>query len=149
VQSIIDLITWLDDNLALSVAVMVAWVVMLVVSLWAVHRFLITIPADYFSEEHTRLERWRDSHPALRWSLLIAKNLIGGFLVMAGIVMLFTPGQGILTLLLGLSLVDIPGKRALERRIVRRPSVLKVVNHMRAQSDRPPLQFSGQETPVG
>lgn len=56
-QTLIDLVTWLDDNLVLSAAVVVAWVVMLVVSVWAVHRFLITIPADYFAEEHKRLER--------------------------------------------------------------------------------------------
>lgn len=70
--------------------------------------------------------------------------MLGSFLVLAGVVMLFTPGQGVLTLLLGLSLVDFPGKRTLERRIVQRPTVLKLVNHMRAKADRPPLQFTVQ-----
>jgi hypothetical protein len=55
--------------------------------------------------------------------------------------MIFTPGQGILSLLLGLTLIDIPGKRTLERKIIQRPSVLRVVNHLRARADKPPLEF--------
>ena len=45
--------------------------------------------------------------------------------------MLFTPGQGILTLLLGISLADIPGKRALEQRMIRQPRILYIVNQLR------------------
>lgn len=136
-----DFSSWFGNHWALSAGVMAAWVVALVVCLWVVHRFLITIPPDYFSEHHPRLDRWRDLHPALRWAWLVGKNLIGGVLIVAGIIMLVTPGQGILTLLLGLSLVDLPGKRALERRIVERPTVLKVINQMRIRAGREPLRL--------
>jgi hypothetical protein len=63
-------------------------------------------------------------------------------LIVAGLILSFTPGQGILTLLLGISLPDIPGKQALERKIVQRPPVLKLVNRMRARANQPPLSFS-------
>jgi hypothetical protein len=135
-------LNWFEDNVVITAGLLVAWVALLVGSLWAAHYFLVTIPPKYFTREHQPLDRWRHSHPALRWTLLVAKNLIGGVLAIAGIIMLFTPGQGILTLLLGLSLVDLPGKRALERRIVSRPAVLRLVNQMRAKARKPPLEVS-------
>ena len=80
-------------------------------------------------------------HPAWRWTLAIAKNLFGALLVVLGVVMIFTPGQGLLALVLGISLLDIPGKRALERRLIQQPKVLGVINRMRARAGRPPLVF--------
>jgi hypothetical protein len=74
--------------------------------------------------------------------LITLKNVVGIVLLMAGIVMLFTPGQGILTILLGLSFVDFPGKRGLERRIVGNPVVLDKINSLRARANRPPLEIS-------
>jgi hypothetical protein len=49
------------------------------------------------------------------------------------------PGPGILTILLGLVMMDIPGKRPLETRLVSRPSVLQAINRLRARFDKPPL----------
>jgi hypothetical protein len=54
--------------------------------------------------------------------------------------MLFTPGQGIVTILIGLVLVDLPGKRALERWMVGRPRVLAAINRLRAKYGHPPLE---------
>jgi Putative transmembrane protein (PGPGW) len=115
--------------------------VVLVASVLMVHYFLITIPADYFAREHKPLERWRNLHPALRVTLLVVKNVVGALLIVVGVVMFVTPGQGMLTVLLGLTLVDFPGKRALERRIIERPIVLKVVNRLRTRANRPPLML--------
>jgi len=131
----------LERHIGWTVALSVASLLLLAGSLLLVRYFLVTIPPDYFSHDHQPLQLWRHHHPVLRWSLLIGKNLLGTLLLIAGFVMFFTPGQGILTLLLGLSLLDLPGKRALERRIVQRPAVLKVVNLLRAKANRPPLRF--------
>jgi hypothetical protein len=49
------------------------------------------------------------------------------------------PGQGVLTILLGIMLLDFPGKRALETRIVGRPRVNGAVNALRARFGKPPL----------
>jgi hypothetical protein len=141
VQAFSDAIHWLEKHAALGTALVVASIVTFVGSLWVAHRFLTTIPSDYFTYKHKRFERWNDSHPALRWTVIIGKNLLGGLLVLAGLVMIFTPGQGILSLLLGVTLLDIPGKRALERTLIQRPSVLRVVNRLRARAGRPPLEF--------
>ena len=53
--------------------------------------------------------------------------------------MLFTPGQGILSILMGLSLLNVPGKRSMERRIVGNPVVLRTLNAVRARAGRQPL----------
>ena len=140
-QYVTDVIHWLEEHAALSSALVVASIVMLVGTLWAGHRFLTTIPADFFRHEHKRFALWQDSHPVWRWSVIVAKNLLGGLLILAGLVMLITPGQGVLSILLGLALVDVPGKRTLERKILQRPTVLKLVNRLRARSGQPPLEF--------
>ena len=103
-------------------------------------RFLIVrMPADYFTRRHPAVTPWADRHPAVRITLLVAKNALGALLVLCGIVMLFTPGQGILSILIGISLLNVPGKRALEQRIVSKPLVLHALNSVRAHAGRPPL----------
>ena len=57
----------------------------------------------------------------MRWAGLIGKNALGIMLVLLGILMSIpgVPGQGILTILLGIMLIDLPGKRALEYKILK------------------------------
>ena len=131
---------WLGDHAAVASVMLVASVVASIGTLWIAHYFLVTIPADYFATSHKRFEPWRESRPVLGWTVLVAKNLLGALLILGGLVMFFTPGQGILTLLLGLALVDIPGKRAIERKLIQQPTVLKLVNRLRARAGRPPIR---------
>jgi hypothetical protein len=82
---------------------------------------------------------WRERPLFVRWSVRVLKNVLGAFLVVAGALMLFTPGQGVLTILLGLLLLDLPGKRPLERKLVSLPRVRQALNRLRARFGRPPL----------
>ena len=116
--------------LAFSVAVLVISVVTVP---WIVAR----MPADYFVRE--RGAPWQDAHPVVRAVLQAAKNTLGVLLVLAGVAMLVLPGQGILTMLVGLSLVEFPGKRKIELRILRLPGVRRVVAALRRRAGRPPL----------
>ena len=77
----------------------------------------------------------------VRWGAVIAKNLLGVFLVLLGILLSLpgVPGQGILTILLGLIMLDIPGKRPLEARIIKRPTVRDAINKLRTRYNKPPL----------
>src|SRR5262245_10977606 len=78
---------------------------------------VVYIPTTYFLErDHRRL--WIDRRPLLRLGFLVVKNFVGLVLVAAGIVMLFGPGQGVLTILIGVMLLNFPGKRRLERWLV-------------------------------
>ena len=113
-------------------------VVCFVVSLIAIPFLLVRLPPQYFDERHPRT--WmQDHHPVLRLIGLGLKNALWVVVFLAGIAMLFLPGQGILTMLIGISLVDFPGKRRLERRLIGQPTVLKTINKLREKFDRPPL----------
>jgi len=53
-------------------------------------------------------------------------------LVVLGIIMALpgVPGPGILTIVLGVMLLNFPGKRRLERWLIRRPMVLSAMNRL-------------------
>jgi hypothetical protein len=107
-------------------------------SLIAIPFILVRLPPHYFDERHPR--KWMENHhPALRLIGHVIKNVIGFVLLAAGIAMLVLPGQGILTMLIGISLVDFPGKRQLERKLIGQPAVLNAINKMRQRFGQPPL----------
>lgn len=116
------------------------FLVSLAISFGALALVMVKIPADYFSQDNKR-EFLTDSPFLVRWGAVIAKNILGVFLIGLGIVLSLpgVPGQGVLTILLGLIMVDIPGKRPLEARIIQRPTVLAAINKLRAKYEKPPL----------
>ena len=67
---------------------------------------------------------------------LIALIALGAVLSLPGV-----PGQGVLTILIGLILVDFPGKHRLMRRLLTRPGVIETLNRVRAYFGRPPLSL--------
>lgn len=112
---------------------------LLVASLVALPWFVARLPRDYFvRHDHDapvsliRREKWRRL-------VHIAKNLAGALLLCAGLAMLVLPGQGILTIVMALVLLEFPGKRALERRLVSRPSVIRALNALRRRAGAAPL----------
>ncbi|HEV2802916.1 MAG TPA: hypothetical protein VGW12_20795 [Pyrinomonadaceae bacterium] len=122
--------------------VLVFSVVTFVLSIAVTVVVLVKLPDTYFKAEHGR-EFWVERHPVLRWAGLVLKNLLGLVLVLFGVVMSLpgVPGQGVLTILLGIMLLDFPGKRRLELKLVSRPKVLSTINRIRARFERPPLQL--------
>jgi hypothetical protein len=112
---------------------------LLVVTPIIVGWMIVHLPKDYFAMERKPLQR-AARYPTLRMTLLVAKNLLGGILVIAGLLMLMLPGQGILTIVVGLVLLDFPGKVRLERWLVSRPSVWRSINWIRRRAHREPLE---------
>ncbi len=110
-----------------------------IVSFVAVPIVIRRMPYDYFLEDSAGAEEIREDHPVLRILFLIFKNLIGGILAIGGLIMFLTPGQGVLTLLIGLLLMDFPGKRGLEIRLMRLKPVKKAVDWIRSKGEKPPL----------
>jgi hypothetical protein len=84
----------------------------------------------------------KDHHPVLRLLGVLVKNVVGVVFVLAGFAMLFLPGQGLLTILIGVSLMDFPKKRALEAKMVGQPTLLGVINSMRLKFGKPPLTMA-------
>lgn len=109
-------------------------------SFGAIAIVMVKIPANYFSSHYVR-DFLPGSSWIVRWGAVVAKNLFGIFLVVLGIILSLpgVPGQGVLTILLGLIMLDIPGKRPLETWIIKKPSVLSAINKFRARFNKPPL----------
>ena len=116
------------------------FVVTFSINLAIVSLILVKIPPTYFQKDHSR-EFWKDSSPAVRLLGVVLKNILGVFLVALGIVLSLpgVPGQGILTILLGIMLLDFPGRRKLEHKLVSRPQVFKTINKLRHRFGKPPL----------
>ncbi|MEN6556690.1 MAG: PGPGW domain-containing protein [Thermoguttaceae bacterium] len=140
---------WLRSHEILLGWLGAASVVMFVGSLLLVPWLVIRIPPDYFVRRRRQLDRQANRHPAVRVLWLIAKNLIGVVLLLAGVAMLVLPGQGILTILIGLLCLDFPGKFALERWLARQPSVLAAMNWIRVHAGREKLQEISPKDPAG
>lgn len=109
-------------------------------SFLAIAIVLVKIPANYFSPSYSQ-DFMPDKPWLVRWSAVILKNLLGVILIILGILLSLpgVPGQGILTILLGLIMLDIPGKRPLEAKIISRPNVLAAANNLRERYNKPPL----------
>lgn len=110
------------------------------VSFAAIVIVVVKLPENYFSS-HYKEDFLPNSSWFVRWGAVILKNLLGVFLILLGLALSLpgVPGQGILTILLGLIMLDIPGKRPLEARIIKRPRVLSAINGLRARFKKPPL----------
>jgi hypothetical protein len=82
-----------------------------------------------------------DRHPVLKVILCVIRNLFGYLLILLGIALSLpgVPGQGLLTILMGVLLIDFPGKHRAERWLLMRRGVLTTVNKVRARFNRPPI----------
>jgi hypothetical protein len=99
------------------------------------------IPDDYFLRDPSQRSLLRNRRPLLRGALRAGRNILGGILLLSGIVMLFLPGQGVLTVLAGLTLLEFPGKRRIERALIRKKAVHRSLNWLRERRGQPPLKL--------
>jgi hypothetical protein len=127
--------TWEKVAIAAGISIASALVSLAVVTI-----VLVRIPPDYFVDPKHRTTHAR--HPAARIALLILKNLLGILVVIGGLAMSLpgVPGQGLLTIFLGIMLLNFPGKYRVERAILRRPSILNAINRIRGRFGKPALQ---------
>jgi putative transmembrane protein PGPGW len=116
-------------------------VVFFVGSLIAIPFILVRLPTDFFDTRVPR--RWMENHhPVLRLIGRLIKNVIGAIFLFAGFLMLFLPGQGILTMLIGVTMLDFPGKRRMEAKMIGQPAVLSTINNMRRKFGKPPFTIA-------
>ncbi|CAN5577155.1 MAG: hypothetical protein ACR2M8_07965 [Pyrinomonadaceae bacterium] len=114
------------------------FLVSLIINALIVGIVIVKIPANYFSS-HYQQDFLPNSSWFTRWGVTIVKNVAGAILVILGIAMLIGPGQGILSILSGLIMMDIPGKRPLEAKIIKRPAILAAANNLRSRYKKEPL----------
>ena len=84
--------------------------------------FVLRLPADALRRPNP-LDAWGKQHPILRVLVIIGRNAVGIPLLLVGIALSvpLVPGQGILTILLALLIMEFPGKWHLERQGRRHP----------------------------
>jgi hypothetical protein len=142
-DAIIDLlqplIHWVETHPAFLTWLWVLSALTFFGTLLAIPMLVIRMPRDYFLYDAAHLREYRKQHPMVRLCSLILKNILGMILIIAGMVMLFLPGQGVLTILIGITLVNFPRKKVLEIRIIRQPAVLRAIDWMRFKSGKEPL----------
>ena len=124
--------SWIEwEHLALAALVCV---LLTAGSLAIVLRIVLALPEDYFEANQPRLTSWTASR--------VARNGAGIVLITVGAALSIpgVPGQGVLTILVGLFLVDFPRRQQLERALARRPGVLPALNRLRVRFGRAPLR---------
>lgn len=113
------------------------------INLGIVSFILVKLPADHFSKNR-KTKFWAGPRPAIHAAKVIGKNIAGVLLVALGIVLSLpgVPGQGLLTVLLGIMLLDFPGRHRLEQKLLSKPSIVNTINRLRERFDKPPLQLN-------
>ena len=137
-----DLLEWLRNNSSLLSWLAVFSVFAFIGTLVSIPALVIRIPEHYFLHARRPSAEGSGSGSLKHLILKGMKNVVGIVLVLAGMVMLVLPGQGLLTILIGLMLMNFPGKYALERKLMGQSTVLQVVNRLRTRAGRPPIQIS-------
>jgi hypothetical protein len=96
--------------------------------------FVGRLPRDYFV----------NSKKVVKGSFLlqVLRNVLGGMVFLAGVVMLFVPGQGVLTMVAGIVIMDFPGKARFIRKLAKGSRVRTGLNWLRKKGGHPPLIFS-------
>jgi hypothetical protein len=113
---------------------------LLALTLVALALVVITLPADYFTRDHRAPSSLTHPHPLPWRGLSLLKNLLGILLILIGIALLVLPGQGALTILIGLTMSNFPGKYRLERRMMRHRAINQTLNKIRKLAIKPPLE---------
>ena len=135
-HSVEAMVMWLQSHESVLEWAVLLSLLMMAATLFAVPLIIVRLPSGYLNEEDNQLS---EIQPIWRRPYLIVKNIIGATLVLAGLAMLILPGQGLLTLIVGLGLMNFPGKRRLIRRIILRRRVLVAINRLRASANREPI----------
>ena len=111
--------------------------VIFLVSLLSIGWLVSLIPSDYFINR--KESKFKLNYPVAWIVSAVIKNIFGYILIFGGILMLILPGQGLLTIFIGLMLSNYPGKYSIEKKIIATPKILKSINWLRKKSDEPPL----------
>lgn len=116
-------------------------VVTFLVSLLLIPFLISRASVDYFRMHQIVIEQRHRRHPVIAFLIKIIRNSLGSLLCLVGFIMLFLPGQGIITILIGISLLDVPGKQKALNVLIHRPTIQHALNWIRQKAGRPPFHF--------
>lgn len=143
-QELPEFVDWLTNNEELLWWLAASSLLVFVASLMLVPWLIVRIPADYFLGEDKRrsILRITGTHPFIAALLKVLRNILGIVFVVLGLLLLVLPGQGLLTILIGLAIADFPGKRRVVNWLVAHRSVHRPLNWLRQRAGKKPLTLS-------
>lgn len=109
-------------------------------SLLALPVVIARLPQDYFMATQRRHKK-RSKKSLSHVLMMVGKNIVGAVLLLLGMLLLVLPGQGLLTIAVGVMLLNFPGKYRLERWVVSRAPILNALNWVRKKKQCPPLEM--------
>lgn len=110
-------------------------------SLVAVPWLIGRLPADYFLTHWQRVDERRRQHPLAQVFIPLLRNLLGAVLLLAGVAMLLLPGQGLLTMVIGLCVMDFSGKRKALGWMVEKKAIQQGLNWIRRKRKKEGFVF--------
>jgi len=152
------ILKWFYDHNTLILVFFILSFVLAVLLFVALVRTINNLPADFFLQEKKSsqtlfplrakaLNKDASKYPDLAQNVvdpptdtinlilsiikLILKNILGILLLIFGIIMLFLPGQGILTIFISLLLIDFPGKWKLINYLSHKKKIVEAMNLIR------------------
>jgi len=140
------MLNWLDQHQTILWLVAGGSIVIFIGTLLLIPAIVVRIRPDYFAHETRPRSRWADHAVPIRLFFLIMKNIVGTILILAGMVMLALPGQGLLAMLVGFLLIDFPGKYRFECWLISRRSISRPINWLRRRAGRDPLIFGSSRS---
>jgi hypothetical protein len=134
-----EIVEWLSVNESVLWWVAASSVLVLLASVVIIPWLIVRIPADYFVGGEERRSSLAGYHPLLVSLLRMLRNVLASIFVAVGVVLLFLPGQGLLTLFLGVIIADFPGKHRAVNWLVTQHSVHGPINWLRKRAGKKPL----------
>ena len=110
-------------------------------SLIAIPWIIARLPVNYFIRHRQLVTERHERHPLIARLTFMLRNFVGIVFLITGIVMLVLPGQGIITILIGISFMDFPKKHHLVDYLVRRQKVITFLNWIRKKEKKPVFEF--------
>ena len=135
------MIDFINDHENVFIWLAIGSFIVFIVSILLIPWIVTRIPSDYFTHPKRQKYLWSDQPLAIRLLFIFLKNILGVILVLGGIVLLLLPGQGILTILIGLIIMDFPYKYKVEIWIIKHPFILRVINKLRSKVKQQPLEI--------
>lgn len=108
------------STLLVAVLCVLAFLALIVIP-WVI----ITLPEDYFIATDDSIAG------SMTLAARIGRNILGWFLMIIGLALVFPPGLGTIFIVAGIVLMDFPHKRAIERRAAKWRGVLPILNAIR------------------
>lgn len=112
-----------------EIALIVFSVAMFVGSIVAIPIAIRRLPADHFVRPPAGAPLWKK----------LLRNTVGAIIVALGIAMLVLPGQGVIAILFGLSVMDLAVKDRIVRRLLCQKRIQEAVQRIRSRAGKPPL----------